>query len=236
LQVSEINTYFDLQSAFIMNEPKDQLDQIREIRNMMERSSRFISLSGLSGVFAGFFALAGVGAFYIFIDRKLNYGYTDFAKSIPVDISLSLIQFCVLDAAAILILSLLFAFYFTSRKAKNMGHTIWDSAARRMLFNLAIPLIAGGLYCLVLLKYHWFGLVAPTTLIFYGLALLNASKYTLDEIKYLGLTEIALGIVGCFFIGYGVTLWAVGFGILHIIYGLIMYVKYDSKPKEKKYW
>jgi hypothetical protein len=219
-----------------MNKNQEPLEQLQHIRNIMERSSRFISLSGLAGVFAGFFALAGAGAFYIFLNKKLNYGYTDFAKSIPVDISLDLERFVILDAAAVALLSIIGAIYFTTRNAKSKGQTIWDAAAQRMVINLAIPLVAGGIYCLVLLHYGWFGLIAPTTLIFYGIALLNASKYTLDEIRWLGISEIILGLVGCFFIGYGITLWAIGFGVLHIIYGLMMYSKYEARPKEKKYW
>lgn len=216
-----------------MNENTEHLGQINEIRNMMERSSRFISLSGLSGVFAGFFAMGGAGAFYLFLQHRL---YSDFAKEFPVDIGMDLIQFCLLDATAVIVLSLVFAVFFTTRKAKSVGQSIWDSTARRMLINLAIPLIAGGLYCLILLRYHWFGMIAPTTLIFYGLALLNASKYTLDEIRWLGISEIILGLIGCFFIGFGVTLWVIGFGILHIIYGLVMYVRYETKPTAAKYW
>jgi hypothetical protein len=219
-----------------MNEPHEQLEQIKEIRNMMERSSRFISLSGLAGVFAGFFAMCGAGAFYIFINRNLNYGYSDFAKEIPVDISLSFARFCILDATAVLALSLLFAVFFTTRNAKSKGQKIWDAAGRRLIVNLFIPLVPGGLYCLILLKYGWFGMIAPTTLIFYGLALVNASKYTVDEIRWLGFSEIVLGLIGCLFIGYGITVWMIGFGVLHIIYGLMMYARYEAKPVEKKFW
>ena len=219
-----------------MIEPNEQLEQIKEIRNMMERSSRFISLSGLAGVFAGFFAMAGAGAFSLFINNKLNHVYADFAKEIPIDISLTFRRFCILDATAVVTLSLLFAVFFTTRNAKSKGQKIWDVAGRRLLVNLAIPLVAGGIYCLILLMYGWFGMIAPTMLIFYGLALVNASKYTLDEIRWLGFTEIILGIIGCFFIGYGITFWMIGFGILHIIYGLMMYVRYEAKPKEKKFW
>ncbi len=218
-----------------MENTNEQLDQIREIRDMMEKSYRFISLSGLSGVFAGFFAMVGAGAFYAYINNKLNYGYQDFARSVPVDMSIDFITFCILDASAIVFLSVTFAIFFTTRNAKSKGQTIWDASARRLLINLAIPLVAGGIYCLVLLKYHWFGLIAPTTLIFYGISLLNASKYTLDEIRWLGISEIVLGVIGLYFIGYGITLWVIGFGVLHIIYGLLMYVRYESVPKENKY-
>ena len=221
-----------------MNEPNEQLEQIKEIRNMMERSSRFISLSGLAGVFAGFFAMAGAGAFSLFIKHKLDrvYVYAELADAIPANIRLTVHRFCILDATAVVTLSLLFAIFFTTRNAKSKGQRIWDAAGRRLLVNLAIPLVAGGIYCLILLKYGWFGMIAPTTLIFYGLGLVNASKYTVDEIRWLGLTEIVLGIVGCFFIGDGITVWMIGFGILHIIYGLMMYVRYEYKPREKKYW
>jgi hypothetical protein len=203
----------------------------------MERSSRFISLSGLAGVSAGFFALAGAGAFYVFINKRLSYGYTEIARDFPFNISLDFTRFCVLDAAAVVTLSLLFAIFFTTRNAKSKGQKIWDATGRRLIINLAIPLIAGGIYCLILLfKYHWFGMIAPTTLIFYGLALVNASKYTLEEIRWLGFSEILLGLIGCFFLGWGITFWSLGFGVLHIIYGLVMYVRYESKPAETKYW
>lgn len=217
---------------------QDQLKQIQEIRNIMERSSRFISLSGLSGVFAGFFALAGALAFNLFINNRFSAGYRDFAKAIPIDLTnhLEIVAFCLADATTVIVLSLAFAVFFTTRRARHMGLKIWDSSARNMLLSLFVPLITGGIFCLYMLSYHWFGIIAPTTLIFYGLALLNAGKYTLDEIRWLGISEIILGIIGLNYIGYGITLWAIGFGVLHIIYGLVMYVKYEAKAKEKKYW
>ncbi len=219
-----------------MIEKDQQLEQIKEIHSMMERSSRFISLSGLSGVFAGFFALAGAGAFSVYINQKLNYGYTELIRLTDIDAIPSLVTFCIVDALLVITLSLVFAIFFTTRKARETGQKLLDGSARRLLLSLFIPLITGGIYCLGLLHYDRFGLIAPTTLIFYGLALLNASKYTLDEIKWLGITEIIIGLTGMFFIGYGVTLWAIGFGVMHIIYGLMMYVRYEAKPKESKYW
>lgn len=219
-----------------MTENEQQLAHLREIRTMMERSSRFISLSGLSGVFAGFFALAGAAAFNVYVNKNLNYGYTELTQLANLDAMPGLISFCIIDAVLVVTLSLGFAVLFTNRKAKENGQKIFDTSARRLLVSLFIPLLTGGLYCLALLYHHRFGLIAPTTLVFYGLALLNASKYTLDEIKWLGITEITIGLVGLLFIGYGVTLWAIGFGVMHIVYGLVMYVRYEAKPKENKYW
>jgi hypothetical protein len=79
---------------------------------------------------------------------------------------------------------------------------------------------------MILLLKGYIGIVAPLTLIFYGLALVNASKYTLSEVRWLGLTQILLGLAAAHFIGYGLVFWALGFGLVHILYGLVMHYKY----------
>ena len=212
-----------------MNKSNSHLEQISEIRSLMERSSRFLSLSGLSGVFAGIFALIGAAAAYFYMQAYLAGSYHEIAARIPVVLKISFLNFCLLDAMTVAILSLISGIFFTYRKAKKQGLKVWDKLALRLVVSLFIPLITGGLFCLLLLKYNLFGLIAPTTLIFYGLGLLNASKYTLDEIRYLGITEIILGLLGVYLLGYGLVIWALGFGVLHIIYGTLMYWKYERK-------
>jgi len=214
-----------------MNEKEQSLQQLRDIKMMMERSSRFISLSGLSGVFAGVFALIGAAVFYMYLNTQMASGYHSIAERLPMDVSIDYLTFGILDAAVILFLSIGFGIFFTTRKAKRDGLNIWDRKVGHLLINLSIPLIAGGLFCLILLSYGLFGLVAPCTLLFYGLALLNASKYTLDEIKWLGISEIALGLIGCIYLGYGMTIWCIGFGVLHIVYGAFMYFRYEHKQQ-----
>jgi len=118
--------------------------------------------------------------------------------------------------------------FFTTRKAKQKGQKIWDKLTQKLLLNLLIPLVVGGIFCLALMKHGAFGLVAPATLVFYGLALVNGGKYTLSDIHYLGLSEIVLGLIALFNIGYGLEFWAIGFGVLHIVYGTIMYFKYEK--------
>ncbi|MEO1257998.1 MAG: hypothetical protein AAFZ15_04345 [Bacteroidota bacterium] len=207
----------------------DHLETLTQIRSLMERSSRFISLSGLSGVAAGVWALLGAAAVYLYLDlplfsNKRLYYYEVLENGnwgIPYE------TFFVLDAALVLILAIASGIYFTTRNAKKNGQKIWDAMAQRMLINLAIPLIAGGIFCLVLYKNGQFGLVAPATLIFYGLALVNGGKYTHDDIRKLGIVEITLGLFGLYYPGFGLELWAIGFGVLHIIYGLLMYLKYE---------
>ncbi|HMC96443.1 MAG TPA: hypothetical protein VKG92_02220, partial [Flavobacteriales bacterium] len=104
-----------------------------------------------------------------------------------------------------------------------------DAAAQRLLVNMFIPLGGGGMFCLALLYYGLPGLVPPATLVFYGLALLNASKYTLDEVRWLGISELILGLIASFWVGAGLLFWALGFGVLHIFYGALMYLRYERK-------
>jgi hypothetical protein len=217
-----------------MTEKEEQLGHLSEIRNLMEKSSRFLSLSGLTGVFAGVYALVGAylvySDFHIISSDTASVSYSEFIKTANsgTDSVILKIQSLFIIGAIVLVLSLVTGYIFTSRKAKKQNLNVWDSTTKRMVVSLSIPLIAGGIFCLILIKHQVVGLIAPATLIFYGLALLNASKYTFNDIKYLGVLEIILGLVSAYYIGRGLLFWAVGFGILHIVYGAVMYFKYDQ--------
>lgn len=214
--------YFVLQSTFKMNQDKYRQD-LAEIKEMMNRSSRFISLSGLSGVSAGIFALLGAYAAYTTVYENQNYfAYRHATFSEEKIIQLLLI------ASITLVGALVTGVFFTTRESKKRKQKIWDAQSKRLLINLAIPLLSGGLFSLILLREGLVGLVAPVTLIFYGLALVNASKYTLGELRSLGLFEIVLGLIASVFIGYGLVFWAIGFGLLHIVYGFVMHFKYQQ--------
>ncbi len=197
---------------------------------MMERSSRFISLSGLSGIFAGIYAL--IGAFLIY-----NRMYTSdefFYKRTFSNLAISDINYMIVVAISVLFLALVTGIIFTTKNARKHDLKIWDNTTKRMLINLMIPLAAGGLICIMLIKGQYFIMIAPATLIFYGLALVNASHYTYRDIRYLGLTELFTGLIACIYIGYGLLFWAIGFGILHIVYGTLMYLKYERKSSISK--
>ena len=209
-----------MQSTLIMNQ-KHQED-LAHIRSMMERSSRFISLSGLSGVFAGLSAL--IGGLYVYQLFKVN-GIEYFTDE-HILLSGSLVSELIWIGVIILVCAFVFGTFFTVRKSKKYNLPIWTSATKNMLFNLAVPLVAGGIFCLALIYHGYYGLVAPSTLLFYGLAVINAEKYTFSDIKYLGFSELLLGCISLFYIGYGLLFWILGFGILHIVYGLVMFKKY----------
>jgi len=210
------------------NQQQDTLQEVKDIRRLMERSSRFISLSGLSGVAAGFFALIGAAMaryvvfknYYAEYDFRKHFDDTDFAK-----LKIQLLGL----AAAVFAAAFLSAFYFTWRKSNKQGISLWNHTSRRLFWNMTIPLMAGGLFILGMLRYNDWSYTAPACLVFYGLALVNASKYTLTDIRYLGYCEIVVGLINMQWIGYGLYFWALGFGVLHIIYGIVMWWKYERK-------
>jgi hypothetical protein len=223
------DNFITLYLKVLFMQEQEPIQQLKEIRSLMERSSRFLSLSGLSGVFAGIAALAGAGIAFWYLD--FDQRYFDIKRYFNEMSYLKFSRywlFISLDALIVLVVALFAGVYFTTRKARKQGLQVWDSTARRMVINLFIPLAAGGIFCLILLYHHLVFMVAPATLIFYGLALLHASKYTLHEVRVLGIAEIILGLMASWLVGYGLLFWTFGFGIMHILYGLIMYFRYEA--------
>jgi hypothetical protein len=220
-----------------MNAQNQSLQDLRHIKKMMERSSRFISLSGLSGISAGVCALIGAWFANKVIER--SGGPSGEGRIYNRDYSIDTLQefmgsqlFYI--AALTLLGALVFAFLFTYLRSKKNNIAIWGTASRRLLIAVAIPMIAGGFYLLREIQVGNYGLIAPGCLIFYGLALVNGSKYTLDEVRYLGYGQIILGVINCWMIGYGVYFWATGFGLLHIIYGILMWYKYERTTVDEQ--
>jgi hypothetical protein len=216
--------YFAIQSTLKMEKEK-YLNDISEIKNLMDRSSRFISLSGLSGILAGLYCLIGAGLAYkiIYFDTTTLGNYSDLIITETMLVQLILI------ATSVILLSLVTGIVLSIRKAKKSDDNIWNASTKRLIINFLIPLLTGGFFILFLIEKEILGLVAPLTLLFYGLACVNASKYTLGDIRYLGITMIFLGLLSTWFLGYGLLFWALGFGVCHILYGSIMYYKYDRK-------
>jgi hypothetical protein len=207
-----------------MDQQNQQLEALNDIKTMMQRSSRFISLSGLSGIVAGFWALLGAFFAYDWITEYYNnYGQDGYSNEQFGRLKFNLF----LLAIAVLAAALVTAFYFTWRRAGRNHQKMWDHTARNLVWNVAIPLVTGGLFIIAMLQYNEWRFVAPASLVFYGLALVNGSKYTLTDIRYLGYSEIILGLINTQYIGKGLHFWAIGFGVLHILYGFIMWWKYE---------
>jgi hypothetical protein len=212
----------------MQQENKDEsLEALREIRSIMDRSARFVSLSGWSGIWAGAVALAGAGIAYSWMQKP---GYRDIGSTLYASVAhfekytlnfiwLGIVTFVVALAGV---------FFFTQRKAKRMGQKIWNNASRQMIAQLFYPIFGGSVFCFMFIYYGVGMFVAPACLVFYGLALISAGRHTFSDIRYLGMCEVALGCAAMFIPGAGLIFWGLGFGVLHILYGAMMWSKYDK--------
>ncbi len=211
--------YFEYQSTFM--EQKDLFKELGQIRSLMEKSSKFVSISGLSGVLIGCYALLGTLLGYF-----ITTSPADSIKKLPGD--LTTVSFFLLLAILILVLSLLTGWLMARKKARKNKQSIWNITSKSLLFAVSIPLVTGGILALVLLSQGYYNLIAGMLLIFYGLALTAGSIYTFTEVKWLGILEVSLGLIAVCLPDHGLIVWGLGFGVLHIIYGFIVYKKYES--------
>lgn len=209
-----------------MKTSNKHLEDIAEIRQIMERSTKFLSLSGWSGVFAGLFAILGAIAAYIYLGGSEIY-YDEKFILLEEEHDIAPRIFLLLDAIIVLVLSAASALFFSYRKAIKAGAKFWSPVLKRLLFTLMVPLISGGLLCLILIWQNHINLVAPLTLLFYGIALVNAGRFVNTELVIMGISEIILGLAAMIWQDHGLYFWAVGFGLLHMIYGITLYFKYD---------
>lgn len=210
-----------------MDQYSEQLQALTDIRSMMEKSTKFVTLSGKTGISIGIIALIYVATCYG-IGGALPFQYQYFHERLLLSdgvMGLSTLRFIFILGLITLALSLIMGYYFTMKRTQKAGIKLWSKSFKLMLVNIAIPLITGGIFTIFLILHGAWELVSSSMLIFYGLSLINGAKYTLQDINSLGLAEIGLGILSLFVAGYGLEFWAIGFGLFHIIYGLKMSIK-----------
>ena len=201
---------------------QEAINDLREIRKLMEGSSKFVSVSGLSAISAGVIALIGASVAWwklgISLNTPLEYSYAGERE---------IILFLFSDAFIILCLASLSGLIFTIRKARKQNQSVWTRSSRQLLVDFCLPLAVGGVFSFMLFYQGFIGMIAPSMLIFYGLSLINASHKTLSDVRYLGYLQVILGCINLLFIGYGFLFWCIGFGLIHIFYGSFMYFKYE---------
>ncbi|KUG10733.1 hypothetical protein BEI02_09430 [Elizabethkingia sp. HvH-WGS333] len=193
---------------------------LSHIRHMMERSTRFLSLSGMSGIVAGAIALLGAAYAYNYLGAT---GFDYEGRSLHT-VEEKVIHLIIV-ALIVLVSAIFFGGLFTWKNVKKSRQPFWTTATKKLLFNLCIPLVLGGIFCIGLIIHQYYILLAPMMLFVYGTALFSAEKYTLNVVRFLGISEMLLGIIALFFPGHGLLFWALGFGVLHIVYGILMYKK-----------
>ncbi|NDA60490.1 MAG: hypothetical protein EBX50_00470 [Chitinophagia bacterium] len=203
------------------------LDALHDIRNMMNSSLRFHHLSGKAGIVVGILALLTVALTYFLLGISVtNPGYANniFQGSNLTAIEVQLISLYF----TLLLIAIWVGFSFASKNARKHQLTFWTPASAKLIKYMAIPLVSGGLLCCIFLFHHQPAWLAPITLIFYGLALINGSKHTLQDVFSLGMLEIITGLLAACFLDYGLLFWAFGMGVLHIYYGFQLYRKYEK--------
>lgn len=215
-----------------MNRPNNPSEDIKIIRQMMEESSKFLSLSGLSGISAGIAALIGAAIAHWFILDEGQLRYNEFIQLLNGEPSSALRWGLAIDGLVVLLAAVAAAWYFSWRRCQKDHRQFWTGTAKKMTGSLLLVLVIGGVFSLILFLQGYFKLIAPVMLIFYGLSLVNASKYSHRDIKYLGYSEIAIGLIATIFLNYSLLFWTIGFGLFHIVYGTVMYLKYDIQRKE----
>lgn len=213
---------------FYMVDQNHQLDALEDIKQLMHKSSRFISLSGWSGVAAGTCALIAAAYTGIQLDcwRRGDCPFDQLLQEGGESLRYTLLFIGLVT----FVVAFTLAFFFTYVRSRKAGVAIWGFTARKVVFNVAIPMMVGGLFIWRMMEYGFYGMVAPACLLFYGLGLINASKYTLGEIRYLGYSQLVLGAINLWMPGYGLYFWAAGFGVMHIIYGIVMWNRYEREP------
>jgi hypothetical protein len=199
-----------------------QIEDIKAIREMMEKSSKFQSINGLSLIIAGLIAVTGAVFAYLYLLRDPSLTHYNRTQEVLILLAVALV---------VLVLAVGVITLFSWQKARKNSQKLYNKVTMRAAYNLMIPLVAGGIFSLALIFNGNVGYIAATTLIFYGLALINASKYTVGEIHVLGICEVIIGLLAVIYLYHGIYWWTFGFGIIHIIFGIIVYVKYDLKGK-----
>lgn len=209
-----------LKALFMTHHKEESLQVLADIKSIMDRSSRVLSLSGWSGIWAGLVALAATGIAY---RKSVDVSFSEGQAVQP------LVQELVLLALLTLVVAVAGVFYFSYRKNKKQGQVTFNAAARKMIISMCIPMLAGGWMCGAFILNADFMYVIPAMLIIYGLTLINSAKYTISDIRWLGLLEVLTGCIAFLKPEWQLYFWAFGFGVLHIIYGFIMWNKYDRK-------
>jgi heme/copper-type cytochrome/quinol oxidase subunit 2 len=215
-------------------ENKEVLNTLSEIRDLMQKSSKFLTLSGISAVLVGVYACVAAVIAYSILGSEggLPWDFAEFPKlQVNTPYRLQLMEFF---AVVLILLCLATVYAFSYRKAKKQQTPlVFNITARRFLWSFFLPMIVGGILCIALIYRQKYGLTSDVMLIFYGIALVNASSYTYSNARFLGYAELALGLTDSFINGHALLFWTLGFGVFHIVYGIFIHLKYDRRQKIK---
>lgn len=183
------------------------IDNLRYIRETMERASAFTAVPGWGQVAIGFTALV---ATYLAARQPTARGW-------------------LLVWVAEAIISLLIAGWLMDRKARALGVPLLSGPGRKVAFSLSPPMIVGALLTVALFRAGLVNAIPAVWLLLYGTGVVTGGMYSVSVVPVMGICFMSLGAVGLFApSSLGNWLMAAGFGGLHIIFGSIIARKYGG--------
>lgn len=201
-------------------------EELRVIRQLMERPIRFSTMSGLSGIWAGAAALLGVALDFFVTGRFRRDG--DLALWINGG-----------TWTGVFLAAFAGVWLLTRRRERQQGMPAWSRIKTRILLTILPPFLGGvGLTVIVLLRQcllhspaspAQFGLVPAIWMLFYGAALWQLGEFSPCEVRGLGVAFLVAGLVAaaafqsCPYLALGAT-----FGGFHVVYGIVVWIRYGG--------
>ncbi|MGI8961221.1 MAG: hypothetical protein ACR2IV_15930 [Bryobacteraceae bacterium] len=181
-------------------------DNLRFIRDTMERAASFTAVPGWGGVVIGFTAL-GAGA--------VAFGRSPHG------------QFFVWFSEALLALAI--AGLALRIKSKRLALSLQSRPARRALLSFMPPLLAGAILTVVLYRLQIFGVTPGLWLLLYGAAVVTGGAFSVRIVPVMGLCFMLLGAISLFAQPQWSNLFlTLGFGGLHIAFGIVIARRYGG--------
>lgn len=181
-------------------------DNLRFIRDTMERASSFTAVPGWGGVYIGLTAVAAGAVAY---GRPLTQ------------------QFSIWLAEAALALAL--AILAVRVKSKRLALPLGSRPARRALLSFVPPLLAGAMLSIILARFGMLGIMPGLWLLLYGTAVVTGGAFSVRIVPVMGLCFMLLGAISFVApVSWGNELLVLGFGVLHIVFGAVIARRYGG--------
>lgn len=198
-------------------------DELKAIRELMERPVRYSTMSGLSGVLAGLASLAGV-----FADLYVSGRYADRpAEAVRINMGIWAGVFLAAFAAATVP---------TRLRERKRGMPFWSRIKKQILLTILPPFVGGvGLTAAIVCRWwigdgpNMWGLIPAIWMLFYGLALWQVGLFSPAEIRVLAVAFLLAGLAAAALF-HTYPYWAMGltFGGFHIVYGVVVWIRHGG--------
>jgi len=183
------------------------MDNLRYIRETMERATPFTGISGSGEIAIGATAL---------LASVVAAQQPSFKSWFAIWIAEGLI-------------SILIAGWSMDRKARAVQMPLMSGPGRKVVFSLAPPIIAGGLLTIVLVRAGLTNAIPGVWLLLYGTGVITGGMFSVRAVPVMGLCFMALGALALFSSPtFANWFMAAGFGGLHLLFGAIIVRKYGG--------